>query len=310
MTEEIIIDGVNVAGCEHYCEKINTGSGVIQNPLKQGFCLHNITGLQNADIYFRMLTFPKCREQSNCYYKQLKRLEQELKWANDEEKYLKDCCIKAGKELEKHSFKWDGKEKNLVVQALQLNQLYEKLEQENKELRKKYSNLLSKNLDKQCKINNLQNKLATQEFSLKVNGKKYAGLSGIEKAKFFINDEIATRNKKILELETFISSFQERVYNYNKKISDLEAENKELKRANQSLSMLGTDLASANETVRKEFFRADKNKDMWREKAEEYRSALEEIRENLVKLKTNDEDDFTYEFSKIEDKINEVLNDN
>lgn len=40
-----------------------------------------------------------------------------------------------------------------------------------------------------------------------------------------------------------------------------------------------------------------------------YRSALEEIRENLVKLKTNDEDDFTYEYSKIEDKINEVLGD-
>ena len=70
------------------------------------------------------------------YYKQLIRLEQELKWANDEEKYLKDCCIKAGKELEKHSFKWDGKEKNLVVQALQLNQLYEKLEQENERLKK------------------------------------------------------------------------------------------------------------------------------------------------------------------------------
>lgn len=66
-------------------------------------------------------------------------VEQELKWANDEEKYLKDCCIKAGKELEKHSFKWDGKEKNLVVQALQLNQLYEKLEQENKELKIKLS---------------------------------------------------------------------------------------------------------------------------------------------------------------------------
>ena len=68
--------------------------------------------------------------------KKVDRLEQELKWANDEEKYLKDCCIKAGKELEKHSFKWDGKEKNLVVQALQLNQLYEKLEQERDELKK------------------------------------------------------------------------------------------------------------------------------------------------------------------------------
>lgn len=37
-------------------------------------------------------------------------------------------------------------------------------------------------------------------------------------------------------------------------------------------------------------------------------TALEEIREDLVKLKTNDEDDFTYEYSKIEDKINKVLN--
>ena len=77
MTEEIIIDGVNVVGCEHYCEKLNTGSGIIQKVSKQGFCLHNLTGLQNADIYFRALSFPKCREQSNCYYKQLKRLEQE-----------------------------------------------------------------------------------------------------------------------------------------------------------------------------------------------------------------------------------------
>lgn len=35
--------------------------------------------------------------------------------------------------------------------------------------------------------------------------------------------------------------------------------------------------------------------------------ALEEIRENLIKLKTNDEDDFCYEFSKLQSKINEVL---
>ena len=79
MTEEIMIDGVDVAGCEHYCEKINTGSGFIQSAPKQGYCLHNITGLQNSDIYFRALSFPKCREQSNCYYKQLKRSEQENK---------------------------------------------------------------------------------------------------------------------------------------------------------------------------------------------------------------------------------------
>lgn len=46
---------------------------------------------------------------------------------DQEIKYLKKCCIKAGKELEKYSFEWDGKEKNLVVQALELNCKYEKL---------------------------------------------------------------------------------------------------------------------------------------------------------------------------------------
>lgn len=66
--------------------------------------------------------------------KNIKRLEQENKWQRDEEKYLKECCIKAGKELEKNSFAWDGKEKNLVVQALELNKRYEILEQENKAL--------------------------------------------------------------------------------------------------------------------------------------------------------------------------------
>ena len=116
MTEEIIIDGVNVAGCE-YISDIDCSCIFVKN-------------------YYGTTTNPRCSQVKNCHYKQLKRLEQELKWANDEEKYLKDCCIKAGKELEKHSFKWDGKEKNLVVQALQLNQLYEKLEQENKDLKK------------------------------------------------------------------------------------------------------------------------------------------------------------------------------
>lgn len=44
-----------------------------------------------------------------------------------EEKFLKQCCQKAGEELAKHSFEYDGKEKNLVVQAMELNEKYEKL---------------------------------------------------------------------------------------------------------------------------------------------------------------------------------------
>ncbi len=65
---------------------------------------------------------------------------------------------------------------------------------------------------------------------------------------------------------------------YSAKLKELKAENDLLKEVNQSLSMLGTDLASANETVRKEFFRADKNKDMWREKAENLQKTLQEIK--------------------------------
>lgn len=101
-------------------------------------------------------------------------------------------------------------------------------------------------------------------------------------------------------------------YRSQKKIERLEQENKELKRANQSLSILGTDLASAHETVRREFFRADKNKDMWREKAEEYRSALEEIRKVInLAYKTGDYllgQDYTDLVDRIEKEL-EVLND-
>lgn len=52
-----------------------------------------------------------------------------------ENKHLKKCCTQTGEELEKHSFKWDGKEKNLVVQAMELNEHLEKLEKENERLK-------------------------------------------------------------------------------------------------------------------------------------------------------------------------------
>lgn len=53
--------------------------------------------------------------------------EQECENLKAEEKYLKQCCQKAGEELAKYSFEYDGKEKNLVVQAIELNEKYEKL---------------------------------------------------------------------------------------------------------------------------------------------------------------------------------------
>ena len=59
--------------------------------------------------------------------KDIKKLREIAKNAIQENVYLKECCIKAGKELGKHSFEWDGKEKNLVVQAMELNEKYELL---------------------------------------------------------------------------------------------------------------------------------------------------------------------------------------
>ena len=84
--------------------------------------------------------------------------------------------------------------------------------------------------------------------------------------------------EKVAELQGKIDAYQMSENEANEIIAELKAENEQLKEVNQSLSMLGTDLASANETVRKEFFRADKNKDMWREKAENLQQTLQEIK--------------------------------
>lgn len=113
---------------------------------------------------------------------------------------------------------------------------------------------------------------------------------------------------------------KEKIIELSEEKGHLIVENNTLKESNQALSMLGTDLASANETVRKEFFRADKNKDMWRKKAEGYRSALEEINilaknycnacdEFKAKTYKNKNDCLYCNYGFIKSKINEVLND-
>lgn len=112
MNEEI-----DVSGCVYYNSQNDTGK----------WC--DLTCERDDAPAFR------CEQIKNCVYKQMKRLEaKNAKHKKEQESdkkeitYLKECCINAGKELSKHSFKWDGKEKNLVVQALYLNEKYEKLE--------------------------------------------------------------------------------------------------------------------------------------------------------------------------------------
>jgi chromosome segregation ATPase len=198
MTEEIIIDGVNVAECGAYKDKhCKDKTSII-------FCDTNL-----------------CSNYPYCYYKQLKRLEQE------------------NKELGRKAFLVEQSARTTASTFCEKDNKIIELEQENKELK-----------------------------------------------------------EKIIEL--------------SEEKGHLIVENNTLKESNQSLSMLGTDLASANETVRKEFFRADKNKDMWREKAEEYRSALDTIQRMVLSAWEQGKyldgglyNDLTNEFA----KINEVLNE-
>ena len=61
--------------------------------------------------------------------KDIKKLQKMLKYERELRKYTYECCEEAGKELEKNSFAWDGKEKNLVIQAMEVNERYDKLKQ-------------------------------------------------------------------------------------------------------------------------------------------------------------------------------------
>lgn len=112
MTEEIIIDGVDVAGCNAY---------------KEGHCLDK-TAILLCDTN-------KCSNYNDCYYKQLKRLEQENKKLSFA---IEKCLENAGIEC-------DDEEQALRSLPMLGNAHYkvlvekEELEQENAELRERLS---------------------------------------------------------------------------------------------------------------------------------------------------------------------------
>ena len=148
--KEIITDGVDVSRCEYAC---NTAFG--KNGCKHPM-MKNIYCSKNPNCYFKQLTLKtqECEELNNeiidmnsiiedaainlgnkdfTLYDlpfEIKKLSQECENLKAEEKYLKQCCQKAGEELAKHSFEYDGKEKNLVVQAIELNEKYEELKED------------------------------------------------------------------------------------------------------------------------------------------------------------------------------------
>ena len=68
--------------------------------------------------------------------KDSKKLKEMLRAEIMDNKYLRECCEAAGIELSKKSLQWDGKPKNLVVYAMALNEVIDKLEKENEQLKK------------------------------------------------------------------------------------------------------------------------------------------------------------------------------
>ena len=148
--EQIIIDGVNVYGCVQFIQEeedcCNLGGSCKGWPncyYKQlARKTQECKKLNNKIIDMNSIIEDAAINLGNKYFTlydlpfEIKKLSQECESLKAEEKYLKQCCQKAGEELAKHSFEYDGKEKNLVVQAMELNEKYEKLKKALEEIEK------------------------------------------------------------------------------------------------------------------------------------------------------------------------------
>jgi predicted RNase H-like nuclease (RuvC/YqgF family) len=111
MTEEIIVDGVNVAGCKFLEEAVRYNNNAVCSCTDVRDC--------EGDLFIEC-----CGEKPNCYYKQLKRLEQE----NKDFEILAKSLYKRIEELEKEN-------ESLAFRERLYKADYEASEQENKELK-------------------------------------------------------------------------------------------------------------------------------------------------------------------------------
>ena len=143
--EQIIIDGVDIIDCDYFYVEQETDQVKCDN--YSGYCREHkncpfkqlarktqeCEKLNNKIIDMNSIIEDAAINLGNKDFTlydlpfEIKKLSQECENLKAEEKYLKQCCQKAGEELAKHSFEYDGKEKNLVVQAIELNEKYEKL---------------------------------------------------------------------------------------------------------------------------------------------------------------------------------------
>jgi hypothetical protein len=159
MTEEIIIDGINVAGCEFAVKPIN------DNRIK----CHCVKGLlQIAKMHEQPESVKSglCENNPNCYYKQLKRLEQE------------------NKELGRKAFLAEQNARTTASTFCEKDNKIIELEQENKEL-KEWKDKVVKLFESACRCKYLNEETDicsyTNEKCININkcAYKYQELSDI-----------------------------------------------------------------------------------------------------------------------------------
>lgn len=133
--KEIIIDKVNVRTCSVYKDGICLISKEKCNAKCDYAAYYLYEQLQCKEQECERLKedYAELEQRHDGAFQDFKRLTQKCENLEAEEKYLKQCCQKAGEELAKHSFEYDGKEKNLVVQVMELNEKYELLKIQNQQ---------------------------------------------------------------------------------------------------------------------------------------------------------------------------------
>lgn len=148
MTEEIIIDGVNVAGCEYMLN--NKIKGKQHCPAKAMPYAKETSCICRKSID---TPYNFCKHNPNCHYKQLKRLEQErdeLKFENDRYKQLLKGCPTEDEDC------------GLCV----IDEQNKRLKQENKELKEKKDKYYQQTLDDEILMNELSLEVDLRKKSL------------------------------------------------------------------------------------------------------------------------------------------------
>lgn len=145
----------------------------------------------------------------------IEELEADLSVEKGNAKYLRKCCVEAGEELAKYSFSWDGKEKNLKLQAMNLNEKHEELELENMQLFKKAR-------DAEIDVS-LQYEIAMKyKSTINEQAKEIEELERI--IKNWDDEKIETREDAHQSFKDFMDEAKAKIKDKDQKIAELEKE--------------------------------------------------------------------------------------